>query len=417
MTAPVSLEIELGLTAESGAFILDASLLDGPATLGGDLGFVWTTVTDWVIGEASFDRTASAQGPYTRYQGGRCSFVLDSLDGRFDPTNLASPYVAAGITQLRPGVPIRIVARAAGSADQVLWSGRCDDWPVVFNGEFDATVSITGSDAVETLQAANLPELSPPVGAGETASNRIHRILDRHGWPAGQRVIADLPTTLQPSTLAQPAWTDILLTADSAGADAWIDAEGKVVVRPRLAFPNGAQATVGMTPSALPVESIMPDTAPRSRVINSVALGAAGSTAQFVEDLDSVARFGRRSWGRTDLLCADDADVMALATQVIAHFASLRPWQPVQVAFALDGHAATWGACLSRDIGDRVAVTQVTPDGRTITAEALIASVAWRWAPAVGRFAVTWGLASLPPNFTPFVLDVSLLDVHQLALV
>lgn len=100
MATPAALHIELGLTAETGAFILDSSLLDGPATLGGDLGYVWTDVTDWVEGSATITRgSASATGPYMRYGGGRATFTLDSMDGRFDPTNLGGPYVAAGVSQ------------------------------------------------------------------------------------------------------------------------------------------------------------------------------------------------------------------------------------------------------------------------------------------------------------------------------
>lgn len=415
MATPAALHIELGLTAETGAFILDSSLLDGPATLGGDLGYVWTDVTDWVEGSATITRgSASATGPYMRYGGGRATFTLDSMDGRFDPTNLGGPYVAAGVSQLRPGVPVRVVARS-GDAETMLFVGTADDWPITFAGELNATVQITASDPLETLNAADLPEVSP-VGARESAADRVNRILDRIGWPTSQREIS--PTASMPqqeTTLAQPAWSQILLAVDSAGAHAWIDRSGKVVVRHQFGFPTVPQTVVGMTPDAIPFEQITPNPSPLARVINTVNLGRAGSTAQFLEDLESVALFGRRSWGRTDLTTDNDEDVMSLATQIIGQFAGLRAWHVSSVALSLDEHAATWSEALARDIGDRVEVRQVTPDGRTITAQGIIAAVSWAWAPASGRYVVTWGLFPVPVDYVPFILDASLLDVDELA--
>lgn len=417
MATPATISVELGLTGETGAFVLDVSVLDGPATLGGDLGFIWMDVTDWVAGDLTISRgSGSAQGPYMRSGGGRCSFSLESLDGRFDPTNLSGPYVAAGVTLLRPGVPVRVVARASG-VETVLFVGTCDDWPIVFNGDLNATVPITASDAIEALTAADLPELSSPVGAGETAAARIDRILDRIGWPISQRDISPLASTpLQATSMAQPTWTQILMAADSAGAHAWISRDGKVTVRHRLGFPSAAQTTVGMTAASVQFEQVTAEPSPRSRLINSVTLGRAGSTAQFLEDTDSVAKFGRRSWGRTDLITADDEDVMALATQILSQFATLQPWQPVKVDLSLDEHAATWAAALARDIGDRIEIVQSTPDGRTITAGGIISAITWRIAPAVGRYLVSWGLFPTPPVYTPWILDTSKLDVDQLAL-
>ena len=415
MATPATLHVELGLAAESGSFILDASLLDGTDTLGGDLGYVWTDITDWVHAQASITRgSVSSSGPYMRYGGGRCSFTLDSMDGRFDPTNLTGPYVAAGVSQLRPGVPVRIVART-GAVDTVLFVGAADDWPITFAGELNAIVEITASDPLETLNAADLPAVTP-VGAGETAAARVDRILNRIEWPAAQREISPLASmALQETTLAQSAWTQILQAADSAGAYAWIDCTGRVVVRHQLGFPSAPQTVVGMTEGAIPFEGVRPQPSPLARVINTVNLGRAGSTAQFLEDLDSIALYGRRSWGRTDLTTANDEDVMALASQIVGQFAGLSAWHVSLVELSLDEHAATWSEALARDIGDRIEVRQVTPDGRTITAQGIIASVSWTWSPAVARYRVTWGLFPIPVDYVPFILDASLLDVDELA--
>ena len=106
---------------------------------------------------------------------------------------------------------------------------------------------------------------------------------------------------------------------------------------------------------------------------------------------------------------------MALASQIVGQFAGLSAWHVSLVELSLDEHAATWSEALARDIGDRIEVRQVTPDGRTITAQGIIASVSWTWSPAVARYRVTWGLFPIPVDYVPFILDASLLDVDELA--
>ena len=54
--------VELGLAATSaGVFVLDSSLLDGADVLAGGDGFVWTDVTDDVVGPVRCQR-GSQQG-------------------------------------------------------------------------------------------------------------------------------------------------------------------------------------------------------------------------------------------------------------------------------------------------------------------------------------------------------------------
>src|SRR5450631_11618 len=74
------------------------------ATLAPNAG-VWTDITAYV-----FDITTSRgrNRLLQAYKTGSCSLRLDNSDGRFDPNNLAGPYVANSVTQLQPEVLVWI---------------------------------------------------------------------------------------------------------------------------------------------------------------------------------------------------------------------------------------------------------------------------------------------------------------------
>src|SRR5437868_658471 len=101
----VTLTLEVALSASTGASgVWDTGVWD-TATWGPDV--VWTDVTAYLRGiqtSRSFDRNLAA------WQAGTASFVLANIDGRFSPSNMASPYVTGGITGVRPWRPVRFRA-------------------------------------------------------------------------------------------------------------------------------------------------------------------------------------------------------------------------------------------------------------------------------------------------------------------
>src|SRR5688500_4635477 len=60
---------------------------------------VWTDVSSYVIHANVTRGSRRADGPLVRYEAGQASIVFKNDDRRFDPTNTAGPYSAAGVSQ------------------------------------------------------------------------------------------------------------------------------------------------------------------------------------------------------------------------------------------------------------------------------------------------------------------------------
>jgi hypothetical protein len=404
----MSWTVELGLAGASNSFTLNDATKGvlGSRPLGDDFARVWTDVSAWVLAEEGIGwrRGASrSQGPWWRYDGGTATFTLDNLDGRFDPLNPASPYTSAGVSELRPSLPVRIsLVRPDGSSVRQ-WIGVVDRWPVEQASMTWSTVTVTCVDGTERLQAADLPELSNPVGNGDTVGQRINRILDRAGWPLEARDIIDDPTmTMQATTMAQAAWTELLLTADSSGGFLWLDRSGRVTFRPRgMVSPDPVARFGGSNQCDVASLTLSLD---KDQVFNLVALGRRGSTQQLVEDLDSQALLGEiRAHRRGDLMCSDDAQVMQIATEIVNRYARLTSRvEQIVIEPPVTASWPWWPTLLALELGDTIRVSWQTPDGRTVTRDGLIRSIDWR----VGKLRASMVISLLQATamYTPFVL-------------
>lgn len=112
MTTPIILPqliVEAGLATASppvqpaGTFTLNDAVngVLGTSMLGG--GIAWTDISPWVSGFTITRPSTRLQGPLFNFQAGTASILLDNSDGRFDPDNLAGPYVTPGVPAGRFG--------------------------------------------------------------------------------------------------------------------------------------------------------------------------------------------------------------------------------------------------------------------------------------------------------------------------
>ena len=91
--------------------------------------------------------------------------------------------------------------------------------------------SVAATDGTRVLAAFDGVEQSP-VGAGESAAQRVSRIADMAGWPVAQRDISPGGVAVQATTLAEAAWTMLLAVADTDLALLWINRAGQLAFRP-----------------------------------------------------------------------------------------------------------------------------------------------------------------------------------------
>lgn len=332
----------------------------GDATFGGSGTFV--DVTEFVRSGSITRGTNRFEGIYGRAEAGSATVVLSNLDARFDPTNLSGPYVVGGVSLVRPMVAWRI--RADGHD---LWRGFVDSWDLDYPaGGKDAVCVLRGTDGTKVLANYNGAEQGAQ-GAGETTGARIERVLDNAGWPDADRDIATGLLVVEPTTLAQPAWTEILLTSDTEIGEVYFDGTGKLVFRDQQAIMLDTRSTTsqgtftddGVGLGYTDIKVATDDTL----LANEVRIDGPGVTEQVVEDTPSQALFLKRSFVRTDLLMRTDAVALAYAEYALyllkdveLRFDSIT-LVPGKDPDALFPHA------LGRELGDRITV-EWTPPGR-----------------------------------------------------
>jgi len=367
--------VEVALSAATGTYgVWNASLWD-TATWGPDV--TWVDVSQWT---RSFTTTRHFSRDLQAWEAGTANIVLDNRDARFSPTNTGGPYVTTGITQIRPWRPVRIRCVWAGVTYPV-YRGYVVDWPETYvqpypNGG-DASVTMVCQDELASLARFDGLEQAA-VGAGEVSGHRIHRILDNASSTAARDVDIGI-MTMQATTLAANAVTELKLTADSEGGALFIDASGTVVFDGIYALiennkSNTVQASFGDGPADLAISDIAAEYN-GNLVTNVVQWARQNSTAQISVDLSSRALYGDSRSTRTDLMCETDAQVQTLADLWIQRYKDPEYRFSSIVIKPRNNPALLFPQVLGRKTRELIRVRRNPPGGITITRDVFIAGI------------------------------------------
>jgi len=415
-----TVKVEIGTSVGTTNFVLDDATLgklDTGGTLGDVLGYELSDITDSVRLQSGIviNRGGTRnRGPYFRAETGMCSFALDNRDGDFDPLNLSGTWVSAGVSQLRPGLVV-VVSAVLGGASITLFVGKVESWKVTYPGRaIDSVAEVTVVDAIAEFAAAN--KLASPVqGDNDNAGERIDRVLDNIGWPSQWRNLdTDGAEEFISTELAQPAWTEMLLAADSANGYLFVNRDGWVTYATKSRFPR----TAGMwfADGGVPVDSLEVST-DADQVYNTVKLGRAGGTVQGVTDETSAALYGTRTYSRTDLIVDTDYLVAESAGHILSQYRNLqRRVENIHVTCAQDTEQADWSDLLELDMLRRVSSTFETTDGRSVTIDGLVRGLRMDIRPFTWRWSISTTQA--PDAFGTFTLDdiaLGVLDTGTLA--
>jgi hypothetical protein len=282
-----------------------------------------------------------------------------------------------------------------------LWKGFADEWKLDYNMPAVATTELTGTDGTKVI--SNYDSVAgATVGGGETTGARINRILDNAGWPAADRDIDTGRTTVQSTDLSSNAWTEILLTSDTEIGETYFDAAGRLVFRNRHAIITETrsitpQAIFGEGAGGLAYDAITianDDT----QVRNIIRISRVGGTLQTVEDADSIARYLRKTWGRSDLLMETDDEAADYAGYVLAlsKNAELR-FDSIRIDPTADPDNL-WPQVLGRELGDRITILFCPPGGgATIERDVFIRGI--RHDIGAQTWATTWTLQDASAQF------------------
>lgn len=335
---------------------------------------LFTAVTPWVVSWSTHQGARRADGPIMQYDGGTATIVLRNEDRRFDPSNLAGPYVTGGATQIEPMRAVRLRAEwvdpdSGAHITYPIWRGFADDWKVTYTGPNSSIVTLTCKDGFAVLAAAER-DPSVAVGAGEDTGTRINRILDTAGWPDEDRVIDVGDSTLQATTLQGNALSEAQLATDSELGELYVDTQGRIAFRRRLGIyedirSNTSQARFGDDRTALPQELPYADveiSSDAASLYNLVSITRVGGTPQVAEDAASRTAYLTRSHRRTDLLLESDDECLLYAQSIV-----WRASQPEQRFSSLTinprSDTRLWDEVLGRSVGDRITIVRRPPGG------------------------------------------------------
>lgn len=388
--------LEAAFSATTGTSgVWDEALWDS-ATWGPDL--VWSDLSTDAFSWSTILGRSREDGHFTA---AKTNVTIDNKAGDYTPENLSGPYVAAGVTGIRAGRPMRgYLTRDSDGATKALFYGTIEDWDETVESK-TPRITFVLVDGIADLAAADGYEQTA-VGSGELVGPRVHRVLDNAEWE-GDRNIDLGSTTMQPTTLAQNAWAELLLTADSDGGEMWVEPDNTAVFQDREApLRNTRSNTVQWTftddptPGALHYEDLRLATG-LDMFASQIALSRAGGTVRTFTDLAARALYRRKSrHARNDLICDSDLHLDVLGQTLLARLSDPSR-RPRQITLRPKIHTALWPVIFDLRIRDRVEVTRKHERANvTITHDCLVDGIEHRvssndWVTVV-RLASTVGL-------------------------
>ena len=321
----------------------------------------WTDVTADVR-ELSVDRGSRATGGITRAtEAGTASVTLANRSRQYDPSIN---------TDLYTGTPARITCSNGVSMVEVL-TGRVVQIDMAFlSSGLDATVTLSMADAVSVLSQRNLAQLAVAVGAGDTVSQRIARILDAVGWPTALRDLSAGGAVLAATTYGGSAWDLITEVVDAEVGDVWVSPAGVVTFRTFVeALSGAAEATFSDNGTGLEFADIAVVYDDDS-LVNQVQYALAGSpTVTTLTDNASVTKY------TADVAASLSATELPFSTQAAADaWASLALYVLSEPELRVDSlsvlpraSSALVGPTLALDVSDRVNVVLSPIGGGTFS--------------------------------------------------
>jgi hypothetical protein len=249
-----------------------------------------------------------------RFIAGMARVMVDNVTGWADPNTDDPP----GELTVRPGRPIRISVNHVVFGRRTLFRGFIDEMVPTYNPDGIDTVELVCIDALGEVNRTKMVPLAVPVGAGETASARVARILDAAGWTP--RDVLPSPETLLATDLGGQVADLLGVTADSAGGVVFGDLSGRVAFRPR-----DWQTYVPADPVDATIGNVAGDVCPtrwerpfiRADITTRAIIGRDRETAVTVDDTDAITRYGVEPFERTDLVNDTDTSFVLLAERVL----------------------------------------------------------------------------------------------------
>ncbi len=315
MAVTEKVEIGFDLTTAGGPFLTlndaVAGKLDDPAWPLGGLSFYDITPR---VRSYSIRRGKSRQ--LDTFQAGVASVVLNNNDRAFDPTFAASPFYG----QVVPKREIRISSNGV-----VQYKGLIDDWNLDYAPQGDSTALAAASDGFSQL--AN-QTLTGGTATLQLTGARINSILSSADveWPAETRTIDSGEIYLGADVIPVDANAlNYLQTIErSENGRFFIGKNGYIVYKDQNGVQPSSATMVTLADDSTGIKYTGMQVVYGSELLyNQVVASSivAGGTA-IANDADSQQAYGVQTLTYTDLLSAYNADVDALAVNLVKQYSA-----------------------------------------------------------------------------------------------
>jgi hypothetical protein len=307
------------------------------------------------------------------YEAGTCTVRIYDQTGRFNPQNTSSDLYGY-LTPLRK---LRVSATYNG-VNYYIFSGYTTDYVYTYDkAENVSYVDINASDAFRLLNLAAITSVSGS-SAGQDTGTRIGKILDTVQFPTAMRTI-DTGNSL---TQADPATSRTALQAvqncefSEQGAF-YFSPEGNAIFKNR----SNTISSAGGTPIAfnqtggIPYKNLV-FAFDDKLIVNQANITRIGGTKQTKTDATSVATYFPHSVTYADLVVDTDTS----AANIAAIYVATRSTTTIridQMTIDIYDTSVPSNTILSLDYFDNVLISNIQPDGSTITKNLQVQGVIW----------------------------------------
>lgn len=291
--------------------------------------------------------------------------------------------------------PVRISALIIATGEILpLWRGWIEGLDDSFEPGAIPTVTLTAQDGFAQTAHVDLPEIDPPVGAGERSDERIARLLDLADWPKVWRNLEQGVITVQATNLARAIADDLGITADSEGGALYSDRNDHLVFRNRDWLRTDPHAVNTQAIIGGPDHDFCASSYGSSRqgddIVNDVQMARAGGTMRRFVDDESVALYRRRVFSRSDFVCQTDAQIDLLAQRLLSARSRAQLRIPTVVLEPNDD-PAFWRFVCAVDYGWRL---ELNYEPQTVTSSRALARAAGGWSREVQVQGIDYRISS-----------------------
>lgn len=278
---------------------------------------------DWVLGGTIFiNVTDRVRGWSTNrgksraldsFETGQASVVFDNNDRAFDPTYSASPFYG----QIIPKRQVRISSNGITQ-----FYGLVDDWNLDFAPQGDSSAAITVSDGF--TQLAN-QTLTGGTATSQLSGARVNQILSSAdvNWPTAARAIDSGEVVLTNDVIPDNtnALTYLQLVERSEGGRLFVSKSGQIVFKDSNGVVPNSSTLVTLADDGSGIPYVGMQVVYGSELLyNQAVVSRVGGIEAVANDTDSQQAYGIQTITLTDLLMANDADVISLATSLVKQY-------------------------------------------------------------------------------------------------